>query len=283
MRTTKPAATMLAVAGPLLLLTQTGCMIGCSKTWTQTVTEERTVSLQGARTLSIKTHNGKIAATGQADRADAQVTITKKAGANNMERALEALDHLEVYEETSGDTLKLGWRFNGIKARDWSGNVSFDVILPENLNVIARTHNGAVIVGGVTGAVDAETHNGPVKAASTGNSMRVETHNGKIDAAFTGRDVVLETHNGSITADLRETEALEGKLVTHNGGVKVITGDATSAKLSARTHNGSINVDGTLNQAKVSRRRLTATLASGEGSLDIVTHNGSVSLQRPSN
>jgi hypothetical protein len=237
----------------------------------------------GLSELEVRTHNGTITFDGQpSGSTGGMVMVTKKAGGRNSEDADAAFNAIEVFVERVGeDTQRIGWKWRGIKRPAWSARVSFDIKAPGQLSLTAKTHNGAVTIMGVTGDVRAETHNGPVNVNSRDGELYAETHNGRITATYSGSDITLTTHNGTITADLNQCETVAGDITTHNGGVQVVVGNDTSTTLDCRTHNGSIEVDVPIKQSKMSKRRLTGTIGSGDGNLNVTTHNGSVRI-RPS-
>lgn len=266
-----------------LVLGQTGCVLinGGSRVWTPVVTEKLPIDTENLRALEVRTHNGTIAFDGQpAGTPDAYVTVSKKAGGRSREDAEEALAALNVFVESAGDgTQRIGWKWNGIKRRGWIAAVSFDVHAPEDVRFDAQTHNGAITIQGAASDVHVQTHNGRVEVNSKAGKLYAKTHNGGITAHYDGRDVTLVTHNGHVTADLNRCGAIGGRIQTHNGSVDVIVGERTSARLECRSYNGGIRCDVPLQDTLVKRRRLSGTMGSGEGKLDVTTHNGRIRIK----
>ncbi len=292
----------------LLLVSGPGCIVigghgwWGSTVWTESTTEQIPIDTANLNALDVRTHNGSISFDGQtAGTTEAYVTVTKKAGGLTHGAAEAALEAVEVYVKSAGDgAQRIGWKWKGVKRPSWRARVSFDIKAPGNLRFDGKTHNGSIGAEGITGDVRVVTHNGPVEVAevtgdvrvvthngsvnvaSAGGKLYAETHNGRIVATYTGDDITVETHNGGISADLQHCAVLNGSIVTHNGGVEVVLGEEASTKLECRTHNGAIKCKVPLTDSESTRRKLTGTIGTGEGSLDVTTHNGSVRIEKAS-
>ncbi len=275
------------VVAAVLPLTGTGCIVvGLSgpSVWTTAATERLQVDTASLSALEVRTHNGAITFDGQpAGSSEAFVTATKRGGGLTPADAEAALEAIDVFVEPTGaGTQRIGWRWRGVKALTWSGQVSFDIHAPGRISFDGETHNGAVKVQGVTGDVKVITHNGRVNVESRSGKLYARTHNGGIDATYAGGDVTLLTHNGKIVADFRGCSSVDGAITTHNGSVEVLLGDATSASLDCHTHNGGIKCDVPIKTGHFTRRRLTGTIGTGAGTLNVTTHNGGVHIKKAS-
>lgn len=274
----------------VLLVSSTGCIVigmggwpfGGSSVWTESTTGQIPIDTADLKALEVRTHNGSITFDAQpAGTTEAYVTVTKKAGGRTHADAEAAFESLEVYVKPAGSgTQRIGWKWKGIKRSNWGAHVSFEIKAPGDLRFDGETHNGSVDIEGIIGEVRLVTHNGPVTVESANGKLYAETHNGKVVAAYTGDEVTLLTHNGSISADLAQCAAVNGSITTHNGSVEVVVGENASANLECRTHNGAIKCDAPLDDFELSRRTLTGTIGSGEGNLDVTTHNGSVRIKK---
>lgn len=276
--------TLLGVGGSgCVVVVGGGWCVGCSRatTWTEPATEQIAFDGAGLSNIDVRTHNGKITFNGQSGGSnESSVIVTKKGGGLTPDAAQAAFDAIEVYvERTGGDTQRIGWKWRGFKRPTWSARVSFEVTAPGQTNLMTETHNGAVTITGAVGDVHAETHNGPLNIEAGAGKLYAETHNGKIVATYSGRDITLATHNGAVSVDLADCVSVAGDISTHNGGVEIIVGEKTSTVLDCRTHNGSIRAGVEIRGRKVSRRRLTGTIGTGNGRLTVTTHNGSVRIR----
>ncbi len=247
--------------------------------WTEAV-EERPIDATGLTALEVRTHNGAIDFQSQAAGGTASVTITKKAGGTTQEDAKEALAAINVFVERAGNgKTRIGWKWSMPKKARWSGDVSFVILAPGNLNLDAETHNGAVAVAEVSGDVRVVSHNGKVKVRSSTGKLHAETHNGEVNVTYAGPEVNLNSYNGEVSADLSKCGAVAGNITTHNGAVRVSVGKNTSATLKCETHNGGIDCDAPLSESHKARGELTGKLGAGGPSLDVVTHNGSIRVK----
>lgn len=286
--------------------------------WTEPVTEQLRIDAANLKALEVRTHNGSISFEPQPPgTTDAYVTVTRKAGGRTQADAQEALEAIQVYvTPAGGDSQRVGWKWKGLKRPTWGARVSFDLRAPGNIRFDAKTHNGPIRINGVTGQVRVVTHNGPVKVESvdgtlhaethngaveiagmtgdvrivthngpvtvesTKGKLYAETHNGRVEATYAGSNVTLVSHNGKVAADLMRCGALDGSITSHNGAVEVVIGQGTSVALKCRTHNGRIKCDVPLDDMQTSRRKLTGTIGTGQGSLEVTTHNGSVRIRK---
>jgi hypothetical protein len=275
------------LVGVLPLLGSSGVLAGigggCGQTiWVEGPSETLQIDTANLQALEARTHNGAITFEDQpAGTSEAYVIVTRKGGGKTQAEAEEALEAIDVFVQAKGDgTQRIGWKWKGAKGPNWAATVGFEIHAPGNLRFDGETHNGAMEIKGVTGDVHVVTHNGQVTVDSSDGKLRAETHNGAITATYAGKDFKLTTHNGQVVADLNGCGVLDGTIETHNGSVKVVVGEDTSGSLTFDTHNGSIKCDVPLDSKKVSKRKLTGKIGSGEGSLDVTTHNGSIRISK---
>ncbi len=284
---TRSRLTCLIVAG-LLPFSAAGCIVigghgwWGPTVWTESTTEKLPIDTTDLHALEVRTHNGPISFKARAAEAtEASVTVTKKAGGLTQTDAEAALEAIEVYvEPAGGGTQRIGWRWKGLKHGTWRAQVGFDIKAPGNLQLDAKTHNGAITIEGVTGDVKAVTHNGRIGVDSRDGKLYARTHNGRVAATYAGDDVTLVSHNGQVVADLSRCGVLNGDITTHNGGVEVVVGEKASATLKCQTYNGSVRCAVPLSNSHASRRRLTGSIGNGEGNLDLTTHNGSIRIKK---
>jgi hypothetical protein len=252
--------------------------------WTEATTEQIQLDTTDLKALEVRTHNGAISFDGQgAGNGAAHVTVTKKAGGRSHADAERALEAVEVYLRPAGGGVhRLGWRWKGVRQPDWGAEVAFAITAPGNLRLAVETHNGGIGVKGLVGDARLITHNGQITVESAEGTLDARTHNGAVTAAYVGRDVTLRSHNGPIVADLDRCETLNGDISTHNGDVEIVVSEGTSGTLSCATHRGTIQCDVPVDELKASRSKLTGRIGSGEGKLDVATHNGGIKITKAS-
>jgi DUF4097 and DUF4098 domain-containing protein YvlB len=113
------------------------------------------------------------------------------------------------------------------------------------------------------------------------DGLIADTHNGSLKVTSDAEHVDLHTHNGGIEATLTNPSRLSGNVSSHNGPLHVTVSANSSAQLVCRTHNGRVISDVPLRGVTVQKRtRLEGVLGEGGGSLELSTHNGSVTLSR---
>ncbi len=179
-------------------------VVGCdqmrAKVWVEQI-DELAIQTDGVNKIAITTHNGPIEVTGDSERSDMHVVVTRKGGGRNKESARAALDALEIVSDLAEDgTHNLGYRWNVSKQFDWKARVSFKVSMPPHLMTQAKTHNGTVKVTNVDGDCDLVTHNGAITAVDVRSACNIETYNGPIKIDSPEATVNAVTHNGAIAA-----------------------------------------------------------------------------------
>jgi DUF4097 and DUF4098 domain-containing protein YvlB len=265
-----------------------GCIVisaggwGCgARAWTETQSERVSLDPGQLKSIDAKTHNGAVSFEAlDAGMTESYVMVTKRAGGATSAEAERAMEALEIFAEPDGEGTRLGYRWRGTKGASWQAQVSFEINAPGETDFVAETHNGSVKAVGMKGSVSVETHNGWVSVGSENGPLYAETHNGSINVSYAGPELTLLTHNGQITADLSKCTVVNGAITTHNGGVAVTVGNALSATIDCRTHNGRIACDVPTTATEARSRRVVATIGSGDGGLELTTHNGSVRVKK---
>lgn len=224
------------------------------------------------------THNGAVSAAASDDGAKVLVKVKKSAGGRTELDAQAALDAIEVTHRRVGGELVLSWRWTVEPARGWHGDVAFDISQPRNLPLTVETHNGVVRVVGLTADVAVETHNGGLHLVDCTGKVTGETHNGEIEARVSGREIGLTTHNGSVRVTLGGDGPVQGSVVSHNGPVRVELEGNRTGRLVCRTNNGDVACRRDLTDVERGRSFLVGNLGSGDGRLEIETHNGSIKV-----
>ncbi len=236
--------------------------------------------LQPGSAFAAQTHNGSITING-ADVADCNLTATIVARAVTEEQAKELAEKTKVTLESSGNKLTAKIDKPTLTTNQ-SVSVSLDAKVPNQTDLKLGTHNGVVVIANITGRVNAATHNGEVTTEKVSGTAVLETHNGSVICKGISGDVQLKTHNGSIEAFYSEAapSVCDISIVTDNGSIDFAAPADFSAQVDASTHNGSVNTDLAITvTGKVSKRKLTGTIGTGQGKLHLETHNGSIKIR----
>jgi len=274
----KVLLTKLSFPAVILLYVLLGA--GCIPTAKYERVVQMSEPVGSAEVFEAETHNGSVTVNGAVTNM-CDVTATITARADTEENAKKLADKVRVWLDASGEKVAariekptlIGWQHVG---------VAFDVKITNHINLDLVTHNGSVEVSNITGEVEATTHNGAVTTREVTGNHLLTTHNGRISCQQISGDIELETHNGSVDVVYTNNAPTPGKvdIVTHNGGIDFTSGPNLSAKVDIATHNGSIRTALPITVVgEVSKRELRGTIGSGEGSLHLETHNGSIQIR----
>jgi DUF4097 and DUF4098 domain-containing protein YvlB len=215
-----------------------------------------------ARILKAKTHNGRIVVRpGTSNRCEGTATVRTRSTSGAAAERLAGRVDVRLVRIAGAISIR-------VKRPRTSGSesvvVDLDIGVPRHLGVDLKTHNGDVLVETLTGPISAESHNGEVSCTGIAGKARVVTHNGEVTAEFA-----------------RET-APDARFKTHNGGIRVKIPHEFSAKVSLRTHNGRIKTDvpiGVVGAIGSKGNKIEGLIGNGAGSLELESHNGSISIQ----
>ncbi len=165
--------------------------------------------------------------------------------------------------------------------RDSDVSVQFEIVLPEDVRLVARTVNGSVKTGTLGADVEAATVNGSIETASRGD-VAAKTVNGSVRAEAAGT-VRAATVNGSISARMGRAD-WDGTLDlgTTNGSITLELPDDFSATVRAEVQTGSIKSDFPLRVRRTGYTGAEAEGQIGDGGrlLNLEVLNGSIKLRR---
>ena len=242
---------------------------------------ERTLAVGGGTlTLDVRTGSGRVAVTagepgvarvvgrirGYADR----WTPDRPGVVADRVRAIEANPPIVV----DGDVLRVG---HLDRTRHRQVGISYEMVVPANTRVRARTGTGDVRVVGVTGAVDARTGSGSMEITAVGGDVDVETGAGPI--GITGLDTALRARTG--TGRIRVEGAPGGawELSTGSGGIRIDLPDDAAFEVDARTHSGDVRTDHPVVVNDDTRRgQLQGTVRGGGPKVTLRTGSGGIAI-----
>jgi hypothetical protein len=263
---------------------------------------ERTVQvsapMQADNLFKAQTHNGYINVTG-ADVNQCGLTAAITAQAETVEDAQRIAEAVEIklIPSDSGLATKIE---KPRLARGESIGVNLDAVVPiqTSIDILSRngaltiknltgqlngiTHNGKVVVEKISGTTKLKTHNGEITCKGISGNTELKTHNGQLNCEEVSGDIKLLTHNGSVKVLYSPTAlpVCDISIVTYNNWINLTTPPNLSAKVEAETHNGSVNTDLPVTViGKVSKKKLTGTIGTGEGKLYLETYNGSIKIK----
>jgi hypothetical protein len=227
---------------------------------TEHVCELRKTVLPSRGEVKVSNGNGGIEVIGQ-DRSDIalEARVVATAGSRGDAESLARDVKIDL-----GDTIHADGPGASILFSRRSWYVNYRLFVPRHLAAALHTVNGGIELSGLDGSAKAETTNGGISLRDLGGEVHVRTTNGGIDAALSG-----DRWNGAgLFAD------------TTNGGISVSLPAQYSAHLVAGTTNGGISVGLPLTGAETTGKHINANLGSGGATVQFVTTNGGVSINR---
>ena len=171
---------------------------------------------------------------------------------------------------------------DAVNAETHNGGIAVEQI---SADVALRTYNGTVTCQAISGSVDAAGHNGMIRISfpndAPAKTCKVETYNAPIFCEGVPGDLVAKSHNGSITAACSNQPAgpRTVTIITYNGDIDFTPPRDFSAQVDLSTHNGTINTTLPISVKGKIGKRLQGTVGSGEGTLRLETHNGSITIR----
>ena len=242
---------------------------------------ERTLTVGGdTLTLDIRTGSGRIAVTvgepgiarvvghirGYTDRwtPDAPDVVADRV------RTIEADPPIVL----DGDVLRVG-HLDSLQHRHVA--ISYEMVVPANTRVRARTGSGDVQVEGVTGAVETKTEFGSVELTAIGGDVDIQTGVGLI--GVTGLDAALRARTG--TGRIRVAGAPGGvwDLSTGSGGIRIDVPDDAAFVIDARTNFGVVRTDHPVVVSDETRRgHLQGTVRGGGPKVTLRTGSGGIAI-----
>lgn len=150
--------------------------------------------------------------------------------------------------------------------RDRGWAVSYEILVPQRLDLSLKAHNGGIRISDVAGNISFETMNGGASLKRLGGSVQGSTKNGGLSIELAGS----------------RWEGSEMNVSTTNGGVSMDVPENYSARIQSRTVNGRVNIDFPVTVTGRIGRELDLTLGSGGPLIRAVTTNGGVHLKRRS-
>ena len=145
----------------------------------------------------------------------------------------------------------------------WS--VSYEIFVPQNSDLIMKSHNGGLSVSDVRGQIQFDAQNGGVRLRRVTGEVKGATVNGGIDVEMAGA-----------LSDLRQMD-----LKTTNGGVTIAMPANYSASIQAETGMGRISSDFPMPLSADARgRKMDFNVGAGGPPIHITTSNGGIRLKR---
>ncbi len=185
-----------------LLLAAPGCNIEFGD-WSQEK-YERTVQKQAplaaGSTLNVQTSSGHITIEG-ADVNECSVVAEITGRAPTDLEAQELAEQTQIELELAGNTLTIKTD-KPRTGRNRSISVSFDIIVPREINIRCESSYGAIKLTNIKGEINGRTSSGSVKAENIEGPTQLNTSYGSVAVRdITGEKINIKTSSGAVTAE----------------------------------------------------------------------------------
>ncbi len=219
---------------------------------------ERTFDATAAATLDVSTIRGQIDITvGDTNRIVVEGTVTVRASWDTPPDALDRARRIAAAPpiEQQGDTLRL--REAGDDGDRRAVTVAYQVRVPRDTTIVARSESGAIAIAGVAGAMRVQTQSSSIRLARLGGAAEVVTGSGAVSVDGSDGDVRIQTSSSAITVKglraalhARTQSGQVDAVLTGPGAVDVQTGSSAihlqgvSGAVLATTESGRVHLFG---------------------------------------
>ncbi len=214
-----------------------------------------TVPRAGDRVVVEASRNGPVKVRGW-DRPEIEVHARIEAHAETMAEATRLARGVRL--ELSPE------RIRAVDVADDRGGVGYEILVPRGAGLEVATHNGPLMVEGLSSRMRLSTENGPLALKNLGGEVTARAVNGPLHVVLRG-----DRWNG---------QGLDAETV--NGPVHLEIPEGYSADLEIGTYNGRFSSDLPLSlQAAEIPDRMQVRLGSGGAKVRVVTTNGPVKVE----
>lgn len=197
---------------------------------------DRTLNVTGAVDLDVQTSSGRIAVR-PGDTSTVRIHGVIRAHDSSSGDAGSRIHEIETNPpiQQSGNTIRIT-----APADEWTRrhiSISYELTVPVETRVRARTGSGSGVAEGIHGPVDLETGSGSITVSRIEDEVRVHTGSGRIELDSLKGKVNAHTGSGSI-----QGAGITGPITAQTGSGSVRLEQTTVAALEAHTGSGGVNV-----------------------------------------
>jgi DUF4097 and DUF4098 domain-containing protein YvlB len=230
----KRVCASLAILGLLLCAI---LLAGC-----ETATESTThvVPVATPLTVDLRSSNGALTLRGEPGIQSATLVVTRRSRGDSLKKAEERLSRIDIHIATPDGKLEVWYdsREQDADVRRFSG-VEFELVVPQESAVNARTSNGDISVESIDGPLDLDTSNGAIDVFDARGSLSADTSNGGIQVMGFEGDVHADTSNGEVRVE-RVVGSVDA--ATSNGNITFLGAPPPGSSHNLETSNGSVDV-----------------------------------------
>jgi hypothetical protein len=238
---------------------------------------ERTLTVNGPVDLSVRTGSGDIVIRiGEGNR----VQVVGRISARNRDgdSAADRVKEIEAAPpvQQTGNVITIGHTGDDDRYRNVS--IAYELTVPPQTQITARTGSGDQMIGSVRGAVRAQTGSGNISIESTGGALDAQTGSGNIRVNSVSGAINVQTGSGNV--DVRQVVKADVRARTGSGDVVLGLPADAAFTLEARTGSGSIDSTHPLTiQGSLRRNHVTGTVRGGGNLVSVTTGSGSIRIQ----
>lgn len=238
---------------------------------------DRTLIVSGPVELDAATHSGRIAVrAGEGGEVRIHGVIRHSGGGTRgVEEAMREIESNPPIRQ-DGNVIRIEPVEPETARRRLS--VSYEITVPKETRLRARTGSGGIAVAGLAGPVRAHTGSGRIELVSIQGAVDAHTGSGSIDGAGIAGPVVARTGSGAIRIEQTAHAALTAR--TGSGGVTVRLPQEGGFDLRGQTGSGGIHVEHPVTvRGSIGGRTLAATMRGGGPLVDISTGSGAIRIE----
>ncbi len=237
---------------------------------------ERTLRVTGPVELNVRTGSGRIrviAGVGDTVKIAARLRAGIAWFSGDATARIRAIEKNPPVEQT-GNSIRLGRFADETIARNIS--ISYDVTVPAQTTVYARTGSGSIDVGDLSGPVDANTGSGSITVGRVAGAVTAGTGSGGIAVTGAG-SLNARTGSGSIRGS-----AVAGALTASSGSGSVHVAQSGKGDVNVSSSSGDVEVTGVNGAARVSASSGSIVVEGRPaGPWDVHSSSGGVTLRIP--
>jgi hypothetical protein len=261
-----------------------GCTInsGCSyRQFKEERTDYLTSQVSPGSTIAVKTDFGSITVK-SADTAECKVVADITASAPTQQEAVQILQQVKVNMFSKNNDISINVEKPEL-GNNRSVGVSFDITVPENMDLNCDTSFGSIEIEDIIGSINADTSFASITCLNVEGLLNLDTSYGTIDCVnITAGSIEAESSFGSINIICSPSTPpdIKADIETSYGDILFETAPGFAGSVTAETSFGDIETDIALVvQGRLTEDELTGLVGQGSGYLDLRTSFGSIKIK----
>jgi len=281
----KPRLVLLLLVGAVtgIIISVSGCCV--SWWWQERKQYERTqqlsAAMEGLELIRVETSFGNLKISG-ADTTDCNVTAGITGQAPTADEAKKLAEQTQIILETEGKTLVVKAEKPHLK-RNRCIAVAYDIIVPKRTGINCKTSYGDIKLANIEGDIESNTSFGDVVAENISGRVQLDTSYGDIDCKqITSSDFSAKSSFGDIETVFSDScpPALKAIITTSYGDIDMDVPLSFAGDIAVETGFGKIRTQLPISvKGEISKSRLTGKVGEGNGSLDLKTSFGSITIR----